>query len=98
MIQYNISIFVENNIEAQAIKALTKHIVPELNAWDFVEQAHVFEISSHQELDSKGFSVQCLIPQSEEARKEAIESLISNFFLAEFPNQFVYFPSQLKRL
>ncbi|MEN9730686.1 MAG: hypothetical protein RLZ91_1805 [Bacteroidota bacterium] len=98
MIQYNISIFVENNIEAQAIKALTKHIVPELNAWDFVEQAHVFEISSHQEPDSKGFSVQCLIPQSEEARKEAIESLISNFFLAEFPNQFVYFPSQLKRL
>ncbi len=98
MIQYNISIFVENNIETQAIKALTKHIVPELNAWDFVEQAHVFEISSHQEPDSKGFSVQCLIPQSEEAIKEAIESLISNFFLAEFPNQFVYFPSQLKRL
>lgn len=98
MIQYNISIFVENKIEEQTIKALTKHIVPELNAWDFVEQAHVFEISSHQEPDSKGFSVQCLIPQSEEARKEAIESLISNFFLAEFPNQFVYFPSQLKRL
>ena len=61
MIQYNISIFVENKIEEQAIKALTKHIVPELNAWDFVEQAHVFEISSHQEPDSKGFSVQCLI-------------------------------------
>ena len=98
MIQYNISIFVENKIEEQTIKALTKHIVPELNAWDFVEQAHVFEISSHQEPDSKGFSVQCLIPQSEEARKEAIESLISNFFLAEFPNQFVYFPSHLKRL
>ena len=98
MIQFNISIFVENIIEEQSIKALTKHIVPELNAWDFIEQAHVFEISSHQEPDSKGFSVQCLIPQSEEARKEAIESLISNFFLAEFPNQFVYFPSQLKRL
>jgi hypothetical protein len=98
MIQYNISIFVENKIEDQAIKALTKHIVPELNAWDFIEQAYVFEISSHQEPDSKGFSVQCLISQSEEARKEAIESLISNFFLAEFPNQFVYFPSQLKRL
>lgn len=98
MIQYNISIFVENKIEDQAIKALTKHIVPELNAWDFIEQAQVFEISSHQEPDSKGFSIQCLIPQKEEARKEAIESLISNFFLAEFPNQFVYFPSQLKRL
>jgi hypothetical protein len=98
MIQFNISVFVENNIEAKAIQALTQHIVPELNTWDFVEQAHVFEISSHQEPDSKGFSVQCLIPQSEEARKEAIETLISNFFLAEFPNQFVYFPSQLKRL
>jgi hypothetical protein len=98
MIQFNISVFVENNIEAKAIQALTQHIVPELNSWDFVEQAHVFEISSHQEPDSKGFSVQCLIPQSEEARKEAIETLISNFFLAEFPNQFVYFPSQLKRL
>jgi hypothetical protein len=98
MIQFNISVFVENNIEAKAIQALTQHIVPELNTWDFVEQAHVFEISSHQEPDSKGFSVQCLIPQSEEARKEAIEKLISNFFLAEFPNQFVYFPSQLKRL
>lgn len=98
MIQFNISIFVENTIEAKSIQALTQHIVPELNTWDFVEQAHVFEISSHQEPDSKGFSVQCLIPQSEEARKEAIESLISNFFLAEFPNQFVYFPSQLKRL
>jgi hypothetical protein len=98
MIQFNISIFVENNIEAKSIQALTQHIVPELNTWDFVEQAHVFEISSHQEPDSKGFSVQCLIPQSEEARKEAIETLISNFFLAEFPNQFVYFPSQLKRL
>jgi hypothetical protein len=98
MIQFNISIFVENNIEAKSIQALTQHIVPELNTWDFVEQAHVFEISSHQEPDSKGFSVQCLIPQLEEARKEAIETLISNFFLAEFPNQFVYFPSQLKRL
>jgi hypothetical protein len=98
MIQFNISVFVENNIEAKAIQALTQHIVPELNTWDFVEQAHVFEISSHQEPDSKGFSVQCLIPQSEESRKEAIETLISNFFLAEFPNQFVYFPSQLKRL
>ncbi|MEK6547254.1 MAG: DUF4286 family protein [Bacteroidota bacterium] len=98
MIQYNISIFVENSIEAQAIKALTMHIVPELNAWDFIEQVHVFEISSHQEPDSKGFSIQCLIPASEERRKESIESLISNFFLAEFPNQFVYFPSQLKRL
>lgn len=98
MIQFNISIFVENNIEAKSIQALTQHIVPELNTWDFVEQAHVFEISSHQEPDSKGFSIQCLIPQSEEAKKEAIETLISNFFLAEFPNQFVYFPSQLKRL
>jgi hypothetical protein len=98
MIQYNISIFVENNIEAQAIKALTMHIVPELNTWEFVEQAHVFEISSHQEPDSKGFSIQCLIPSSEETKKEAIESLISSFFLQEFPNQFVYFPSQLKRL
>jgi len=98
MIQFNISVFVENNIESKAIQALTQHIVPELNTWDFVEQAHVFEISSHQEPDSKGFSVQCLIPQSEESRKEAIETLISNFFLAEFPNQFVYFPSQLKRL
>jgi|688.fasta_scaffold150225_2 hypothetical protein len=98
MIQYNISIFVENNIEAQAIKALTMHIVPELNTWEFVEQAHVFEISSHQEPDSKGFSIQCLIPASEETKKEAIENLISSFFLQEFPNQFVYFPSQLKRL
>lgn len=98
MIQYNISIFVENNIETQAKKALTLHIVPELNSWDFIEQAHVFEISSHQEPDSKGFSIQCLIPTTEEARKEAIENLISTFFAQEFPNQFVYFPSQLKRL
>ena len=98
MIQYNISIFVENNIETQAIKALTMHIVPELNTWDFIEQAHVFEISSHQEPDSKGFSIQCLIPSTKEKRKEAIENLISNFFAQEFPNQFVYFPSQLKRL
>lgn len=98
MIQYNISIFVENNIETQAIKALTLHIVPELNSWDFIEQAHVFEISSHQEPDSKGFSIQCLIPTTEETRKEAIENLISTFFAQEFPNQFVYFPSQLKRL
>lgn len=98
MIQYNISIFVENNIEVQAMKALTKHIVPELNTWEFIEQAHVFEISSHQEPDSKGFSIQCLIPASKESKKEAIESLISAFFLEEFPNQFVYFPSQLKRL
>jgi len=98
MIQYNISIFVENAIEEQAIKALTQHIVPELNQWDFIEQAQVFEISSHQEPDSKGFSVQCLIPVSEERRKEAIETLISAFFLEEFPNKFVYFPSQLRRL
>jgi hypothetical protein len=98
MIQFNISIFVENNIETQAIKALTMHIVPELNTWEFVEQVHVFEISSHQEPDSKGFSIQCLIPASEETRKEAIESLISTFFSQEFPNQYLYFPSQLKRL
>lgn len=98
MIQYNISIFVENAIEEQAIKALTQHLVPELNQWDFIEQAYVFEISSHQEPDSKGFSIQCLIPVSEERRKESIETLISTFFLEEFPNKFVYFPSQLRRL
>jgi hypothetical protein len=98
MIQFNISIFVENAIETQAVKALTQHIIPELNKWDFIEQAHAFEISSHQEPDSKGFSIQCLIPATEERRKEAIETLISEFFLQEFPNQFVYFPSQLKRI
>lgn len=98
MIQFNISIFVENTIEAQAVKALTQHIIPELNEWDFIEQAHAFEISSHQEPDSKGFSIQCLIPVTEERRKEAIETLISEFFQQEFPNQFVYFPSQLKRI
>jgi hypothetical protein len=98
MIQFNISIFVENAIETQAIKALTQHIIPELNEWDFIEQAHAFEISSHQEPDSKGFSIQCLIPSTEERRKEAIETLISEFFAHEFPNQFVYFPSHLKRI
>jgi hypothetical protein len=35
---------------------------------------------------------------SSERRKEAIETLIAEFFLQEFPNQFVYFPSQLKRI
>lgn len=98
MIQFNISIFVENAIEEQVIKALTQHIIPELKEWNFIEQAHVFEISSHQEPDSKGFSIQCLIPLTEEQRKETIETLISEFFAQEFPNQFVYFPSQLKRI
>jgi hypothetical protein len=98
MIQFNISIFVENAIEAQAVKAITHHIIPELTAWDFIEQAHAFEITSHQEPDSKGYSIQCLIPTTEELRKEAIETLIAEFFLHEFPNQFVYFPSQLKRI
>jgi hypothetical protein len=98
MIQFNISIFVENTIEAQAIKALTQHIIPEINSWDFIEQAHVFEISSHQEPDSKGFSIQCLLAVTEESKIEGIEILISEFFQQEFPNQFVYFPSQLKRI
>lgn len=98
MIQYNISIFFENQVEEKAIAALKNHILPELTSWEFIEQAHVFAISSHQEPDSKGFSVQCWIPQSEEAKKESIEVLISEFFALEFPGQFVYFPSQLAKL
>jgi hypothetical protein len=53
---------------------------------------------SHQEPDSKGYSIQCLIPDFEEQHGDEIENLISTYFQQKFPNQFVYFPSQLKRI
>ena len=97
MIQYNISLFFENSIEAKAQMALQKIILPEMAAWTFIDQVHLFEITSHQEPDSKGYSVQCLIRDFDDSHGTAIESIISEFFQKEFANQFVYFPSQLKK-
>jgi hypothetical protein len=97
MIQYNISLFFENAIEAKAQLALQKIILPEMASWTFMDQVHLFEITSHQEPDSKGYSVQCLISDFDESHGIAIESIISEFFQKEFANQFVYFPSQLKK-
>jgi hypothetical protein len=98
MIQYNISIFVEHAINSKAISAIQDIVIPQLVELAFIDQAFTYEILSHQEPDSKGYSVQCLIPDFEEQHGEAIESLISSYFQQEFPNQFVYFPSQLKRI
>jgi hypothetical protein len=97
MIQYNISLFFENAIEAKAQLALQKIILPEMASWTFMDQVHLFEITSHQEPDSKGYSVQCLINDFDESHGMAIESIIREFFQKEFANQFVYFPSQLKK-
>jgi len=98
MIQYNISIFIEYAIEAKALRALQNIIIPQLNGLEFIDQASTYEILSHQEPDSKGYSVQCLISDFDIEHGEEIENLISSFFQQEFPNQFVYFPSQLKRI
>ena len=98
MIQYNVSIFVEYAINSKAISAIQDIVIPQLVDLAFIDQAYTYEILSHQEPDSKGYSIQCLIPDFEEQHGEAIENLISIYFQQEFPNQFVYFPSQLKRI
>jgi hypothetical protein len=98
MIQYNISIFVEHAINSKAISAIQDIVIPQLNDLAFIDQVFTYEILSHQEPDSKGYSIQCLIPDFEEQHGEAIENLISIYFQQKFSNQFVYFPSQLKRI
>ncbi|MHA8052136.1 DUF4286 family protein [Aquirufa sp. OSTEICH-129A] len=98
MIQYNLSVFVENSIEEKAIIALKKIIVPEIEKQTFISQVYLFEISSHQEPDSKGYSLQCWIEPEFEKQTAIIEGIVSGFLLEEFPNQHVYFPSQLKKL
>lgn len=98
MIQFNISLFVENGIHEKAIVAIQKIIIPELEKQNFIEQIYLFEIESHQEPDSKGFSLQFWLPHFDETQKVYIESIISEFFLQEFANQYVYFPSQLKKI
>ena len=98
MIQYNISIFIEHAIDSKAISDIQLIILPQLINLAYIDQAHTFEILSHQEPDSKGYSIQCLIPDFEEQHGEAIENLISIYFKQKFSNQFVYFPSQLKRI
>jgi len=98
MIQYNISIFIEHAINLKALRAIQQIVLPKLVDLAFIEQAYTFEILSHQEPDSKGYSIQCLIPDFEDQHAEEIENLISSYFQQEFPNQFVYFPSQLKRI
>jgi len=98
MIQFNISIFIEHAIDSKAIHAIQHIVIPQLVNLTFIEQAYTYEILSHQEPDSKGYSIQCLIPDFEIAHGDEIENLISTYFQQEFPNQFVYFPSQLKRV
>ena len=97
MIQYNISLFIEPSITETALKALKTVIMPEIEKQNFVSQIYLFEITSHQEPDSKGFSLQCWLPTFEESHQEYIEGIVSGFFQKEFANQFVYFPSQLKK-
>lgn len=98
MIQYNISIFIEHSIDTKALTAIQLIVIPQLVNLTFIDQAHTYEILSHQEPDSKGYSIQCLIPNFEAQHGDEIENLISSYFQQEFPNQFVYFPSQLKRI
>lgn len=98
MIQFNVSLFVEKSIEEKAIIALKQIILPTLIKQNFIENVYLFEIESHQEPDSKGFSLQFWLPNFDEAQKVYIESIISEFFLQEFANQYVYFPSQLKKI
>jgi hypothetical protein len=98
MIQFNLSLFVENSIQEKAIIALKKIVLPALEKQSFIENIFLFEIESHQERDSKGFSIQFWLPNYNEEQKVYIESIISEFFLKEFANQYVYFPSQLKRI
>jgi len=96
MIQFNLSLFIDNKIEEEALTALIKIILPEIERWDGIKATHLFTIDSHQEKDSKGLSIQCLIPNSKEKEiQDKIVQLINGFFQAEFPNQFVYFSSQL---
>lgn len=98
MIQYNISIFIEHSIDTKALTAIQDIVIPKLVNLAFIDQAHTYEILSHQEPDSKGYSIQCLIQNFEAQHGDEIENLISSYFQQEFPNQFVYFPSQLKRI
>jgi hypothetical protein len=62
MIQYNVSIFVEHAINSKAISAIQDIVIPQLVDLAFIDQAFTYEILSHQEPDSKGYSIQCLIP------------------------------------
>lgn len=98
MIQYNISLFFEPSISEAALRALKTVVIPEMEQQSFLDQIFLFEITSHQEPDSKGYSLQCWLPEFEENHKEYIEGVVSGFFQKEFANQFVYFPSQLKRV
>jgi len=98
MIQFNLSLFFEPSVHESAIRALKTVIMPEIEKQEFVDQIFLFEISSHQEPDSVGYSLQCWLPTSEESHQEVIENLVSGFFQKEFANQFVYFPSQLRRV
>jgi hypothetical protein len=94
MLQYNLSLFVDPSIEKNAIIAISKILMPEFAKFDSILHTHLFEIDSHQEPDSKGFSLQFWIKESDNTSDE-IEQIVSTFFAAEFPNQFVYFPSKL---
>lgn len=98
MIQFNLSLFFENSSEEKALTALQKIIVPEIEKQSFISRVYLFEITSHQEPDSKGFSLQCWVEPEFEKQLAIIETLVSGFLLEEFPNQHVYFPSQLKKL
>lgn len=96
MTQYNISLFFENSIDTLAILALQKVIIPEISTWEFIEQVQLFEIVSHQEPDTKGYSLQCLISQFDENHAISLENVVCTFLTKEFSQQFVYFPSHLK--
>lgn len=94
MIQFNLSLFIEPKIENEVILAISKILMPELGKFESIDRIHLLAINSHQEPDSKGYSLQFWIKQSEAVPAE-IEQIVSAFMSAEFPNQFVYFPSQL---
>ena len=96
MIQYNLSLFIEPSIESEAKLALSKIIIPELRKFEGIQQIYLFGIDSHQEKDSLGLSLQFWIhPEKENELTVEITEIISSFFQAEFPNQYVYFPSKL---
>jgi hypothetical protein len=79
MIQYNLSLFFEPSIHESAIRALKTVIMPEIEKQDFIDQIFLFEITSHQEPDSVGYSLQCWYPPSRSPIRNLLKVLFQVF-------------------
>lgn len=93
--QFNISIFIEPSIQTEFELGIKSTILPELEKFTQLENIRFFHIDSHQEPDSKGYSLQIPTDSLTENLKNTIIEELVRLLDQDFQQKYLHFHSIL---